>query len=444
MAEAVTLLIFALMLVGCVATGVSVVFALMGGLVCFCAYTLYRRYTVGELFRMLWKGLKDSRTILVVFVLIGFLTAAWRAAGTIPCIVYYSASSMIPKYYLFLTFLLCCGMSALTGTSFGTVSTMGVICASLGLAMDIPVEYTGGAVMSGIYFGEQCSPMSSSALLVCELAETNIYRIIVKVLGHVILPLAVTGALYLFLGRNWGSVPANAQSAQIFASAFRLGAVTLVPAAIIILFSVFRLRVEFTMLVSILAASAICIAYQGMGVKELAVTLLRGYRSARPELAPLINGGGLWSMVDIGAIVAISSAYFGIFSSTPLLGNLKRWVENLAGRSNVFFATVVVSVITCAVSCNQTLASMLTCEMTKTLVDDKEELAVNLETSVIIIAGLIPWSIACAFPLSVVGAPKTSLLYAVYLYLVPAWMILRAALRGERRGKRRISGQTGI
>ena len=81
---------------------------------------------------------------------------------------------------------------------------------------------------------------------------------------------------------------------------------------------------------------------------------------------------------------------------------------------------------------------MLTCEMTKTLVDDKEELAVNLETSVIIIAGLIPWSIACAFPLSVVGAPKTSLLYAVYLYLVPAWMILRAALRGERRGKRRI------
>ena len=86
MAEAVTLLIFALMLVGCVATGVSVVFALMGGLVCFCAYTLYRRYTVGELFRMLWKGLKDSRTILVVFVLIGFLTAAWRAAGTIPCI----------------------------------------------------------------------------------------------------------------------------------------------------------------------------------------------------------------------------------------------------------------------------------------------------------------------------------------------------------------------
>jgi len=97
-----------------------------------------------------------------------------------------------------------------------------------------------------------------------------------------------------------------------------------------------------------------------------------------------------------------------------------------------FFATVIVSVVTCAVSCNQTLASMLTYEMTKKLVEDKEELAVNLEMSVIVIAGLIPWSIACAFPLSVVDAPKESLIYASYLYLVPIWMLCRSLWKKSR------------
>lgn len=97
----------------------------------------------------------------------------------------------------------------------------------------------------------------------------------------------------------------------------------------------------------------------------------RGYHARDLQLAALIDGGGLKSMVSIGAIVAISSAYFGIFSATNLLSNLKQWVLGLASRSNVFFVTVLVSFITCAISCNQTLATMLTCEMTKTLTEKR-------------------------------------------------------------------------
>lgn len=429
MAEAVTLLVFALMLLGCVAADISVIYALIGGLACFSVYTLYYKYTVSQLVKMLWKGVKDSQTILVVFVLIGFLTAVWRAAGTIPCIVYYSASSMAPRYYLVLTFLLCCGMSALTGTSFGTASTMGVICAGIGRALDIAPVYIGGAVMSGIYFGEQCSPMSSSALLVCELTDTNIYIVISRVIKHILIPLAATAVLYLYLGRGWGSMAAEVESTGIFTSSFNLGFITLLPAVIIIIFSIFRVRVELTMLVSIMAAIIICVVYQDMGIVQVLGAMLGGFHAGNPQLAALIDGGGLYSMVNIGAIVAISSAYFGIFSSTNLLSNLKQWVLGLACRSNVYFATVIVSFITCAISCNQTLATMLTCEMTKSMVGNKEKLAVNLETSVIVIAGLLPWSIACAFPLSVVEAPKESLIYASYLYLVPLWMMIKSLCR---------------
>lgn len=424
MAETVTMLVFALMLLGCIAVDISVLYALSGGLICFCIYTLYSKYTLRDLARMIWKGVKDSKTILLVFVLIGFLTASWRASGTIPCIVYYSASSMVAQYYLVLTFILCCGMSLLTGTSFGTVSTMGVICAGVGRALGVSELYIGGAVLSGIYLGEQCSPMSSSALLVCELTGTNIYTNIAKVIKKIIVPLIGTTILYLWLGGDGTSVKEAINTATVFMSEFRLDIVTLIPALVIIVFSIFRIKVEVTMLVSVLTAGVLSIFWQGMSLQEFSRTLILGYHTQREELSGLIDGGGLISMIDIGAIVAISSAYFGIFSSTKLLHKLKFWVREMAYHTNVYFATIIVSVVTCAISCNQTLASMLTYEMTKKMVPDKGELAVNLETSVIVIAGLIPWSIACAFPLSVVGAPKESLLYASYLYLVPAWMLL--------------------
>ena len=223
--------------------------------------------------------------------------------------------------------------------------------------------------------------MSSSALLVCELTDTDIYVIIVKVLRQVLVPLLVTAALYLYLGRGWGSGAAEVESTRIFTSTFYLAPVTLLPAGIIILFSMLRIRVELTMLVSIVAAAAICVVYQDMGIIQVMDVMVRGYHARDLQLAALIDGGGLKSMVSIGAIVAISSAYFGIFSATNLLSNLKQWVLGLASRSNVFFVTVLVSFITCAISCNQTLATMLTCEMTKTLTEKKETLAVNLEMS---------------------------------------------------------------
>lgn len=435
MAEAVTLLIFVFMLLGCVMTDISVIYALIGGLFCFSIYTLYNKYSLSQLGAMLWKGVKGSRTILVVFVLIGALTAVWRASGTIPFIVYYSVSFMEPRYYLALTFLLCCGMSALTGTSFGTASTMGVICAGVGRALNVPAVYIGGAVMSGIYFGEQCSPLSSSALLVCELTGTNIYTMITKVFRQILVPFVVALIVYLYLGNSWETMSIIVDSAEIFENAFSLKLITLLPAGIIIIFSIFRVRVELTMLISIIIAMVICVVYQNMEITQVLKVMVYGYHVKEPQLAALINGGGLISMIDIGIIVAISSAFFGIFSMTNLLFNLKKWIARLEQRSNIPFMMVVVSFLTCAISCNQTLATMLTCEMTKSLIKEKENLALYLEMSVIVIAGLVPWSIACAFPLSVVEAPIESLRYAVYLYLVPLWLFLKRLLLECPEGK---------
>ncbi len=68
-----------------------------------------------------------------------------------------------------MTFLLYCGVSVLTGTSFGTAATMGAICMSMAAALCMDLRLVGGAVLSGVYFGDRCSLVSTSASLISEL-----------------------------------------------------------------------------------------------------------------------------------------------------------------------------------------------------------------------------------------------------------------------------------
>jgi NhaC family Na+:H+ antiporter len=113
---------------------------------------------------MTWSGISTVKNILIVFLLIGMISAVWRASGTIPMIIYTAGGFIRPAAFLVITFLLNCLLSILTGTSFGTSATMGVICMSIGTAMGMNPVYMGGAILGGAFFGDRCSPMSTSAL----------------------------------------------------------------------------------------------------------------------------------------------------------------------------------------------------------------------------------------------------------------------------------------
>ena len=83
------------------------------------------------------------------------------------------------------------------------------------------------------------------------------------------------------------------------------------------------------------------------------------------------------------------------------------------------------------IACNQTLATMLTDQLCRGM-DDNDVFAIQLENSVILVSGLIPWSIAGGVPLSSIGALSSSMLLACYLYFVPAWTLLRAVFRKKQ------------
>ena len=141
-------------------------------------------------------------------------------------------------------------------------------------------------------------------------------------------------------------------------------------------------------------------------------------------------------MINVGLIVLISSSYLGILEETGLLKNIQRILAGMSKKFGRFPAMCAAGIATSMFSCNQTLASMLTCELCRGEYDNKEELALDLEDSVIVLAALIPWSIAGSVPLATIGAGSMSFLFAFYLYLLPGWRILTEAI-GKRRFKKR-------
>ena len=144
----------------------------------------------------------------------------------------------------------------------------------------------------------------------------------------------------------------------------------------------------------------------------------------------MLGGGGIVSMVRVGAIVCLSSSYAGIFEGTGLLTGVQSAIARLGRRTFPFLATVLTAALTSMVACNQTLAIMLTQQLCGELEPDKETFALDLEDSVVVISPLVPWSIASAVPLATVGAPTAAVAAACYLYFLPAWRLFR---RGRKQ-----------
>ena len=180
MTESIVLAVFAAMLVAGIAAGVPIVWILVAGLALFSGYALKQGHSVREVAHMAGSGMKSVRDILILYLIVGMMCAAWRASGTIPYTVSVCAGLMTPGIFILMTFLACCLMSTLMGTSTGTAATMGVICMTIASAMGADKVLTGGAILAGSFFGDRMSPMSGSALLVAGLTKTEVTKNVLR------------------------------------------------------------------------------------------------------------------------------------------------------------------------------------------------------------------------------------------------------------------------
>ena len=432
MGSIVAILLFSLSLIFCLLLKYSVIYALIVGYIIFVTYGLIKGHDLKVLIKKSFEGVLTVKNILLVFVLIGMITALWRASGTIAFIVYMGSKLISPSILILLTFLLCSILSFLIGTSLGTAATMGVICVSIGKAMGINPYYLGGAVLSGIYFGDRCSPMSTSALLITELTKTDLYKNIKLMLKTSIIPFITSCLFYLFLGLKSSTSPVSIDATNIFKENYNLNIVVIVPAILIIILSLFKVNVKKTMLVSIVISFIIAMFFQKEIVTSLINYCVYGFHHSNEKLNLMMKGGGILSMLNVGLIVAISSSYSGIFKETKMLVLMKKYLKEFSKKTSNYFVIFLSSIISGVIACNQSLGIILTYELCEEL-EDKQNMAIILENTIVLLAGLIPWNIAMAVPLKTIDIGLMSGLFAFYLYFLPLWNLFLGIIKEKRK-----------
>ena len=294
---------------------------------------------------------------------------------------------------------------------------------SIGKAIGASEFFIGGAVLAGSYFGDRCSPMSTSAILVSQLTDTNLSKNINRMLRTSVVPFIAACVIYVawdFFMANTGTIP---DVTGLLSRSFRLSLISLTPALLVIVFSLLKVDVIVTMASSLVLACILCVTVQRVPLADLPVILLFGLRAPGATVANMVNGGGVFSMMNVLTIVTISSSYAGLFQTTGLLRRMCQLVADLSDNSTPFFGVLITSMFTSMVSCNQTLAIMLTNDLCENAENSSSALALDIENSAVILAPLVPWSISNISVLSAIGAPSMSLLAASFLYLLPLWTL---------------------
>lgn len=429
----ISFFLFICMMTLCLITGRTMVIALAIGLVCFFITGLRRRFSSKDLLNMCRRGLKDAVIVVMVMAVIGFVTGIWRSAGTISFFVYYGIEFITPKLFLVVAFLLCCILSYALGTSFGVVGTVGVIFMALARSGGVNEAMTAGVIMSGIYFGDRNSPVSSSAVLVAGITHTDILSNVRLMMRTGAPGVLVTFFIYCFLSVNNPISAVDDSFKELLTSEFTISLWCALPAVMILILPLLKVSVIKSLIASIVTGAGVSCFIQGESVKDVLLTLVRGYETDG-SLSAIMNGGGLLSMIEVVFIVAISCMYSGIFSGTGMLTPLQDIAVTASTKTGRFFITFLTSLVTLAVFCNQTISTMMVNNIVKKTYDGSDggetELAIDMENSVILLAGLVPWTIACTVPLEFMQTGYGALPYSLLLYMIPICYGIRKKIFG--------------
>ncbi|MEO1621902.1 MAG: Na+/H+ antiporter NhaC family protein, partial [Cyanobacteria bacterium J06632_3] len=273
---AVLLISFGLLLLSAL-TGRFMAYPLLCALLLFVA-ALYRRgFSLSALFRMGLSGARQSIPVVQVLLLIGMVTAVWMAAGTVPALVYYGTELMSPRFFILWAFVLTAGVSVLTGTSFGTVGTIGIALMVVARSSGVPLNPIAGAIIAGAFVGDRCSPMSSSAHLVASVTRTDLYNNLRNMMKSGFWPLLLSLLFYAGLSLYFPAQTSETSITGQLPDVFDLSPFVLLPAAALLLLALLQVDVKLAMLVSIAMGIAIAHTLQNYSLPALFKFILLGY-----------------------------------------------------------------------------------------------------------------------------------------------------------------------
>ena len=428
----ISFIILILSLLACMIFDLDLVYGLLVGMFAFMTAGVRSGYSLKDIFKMMWAGIRESFIVVGVLLLIGAMTGIWRGSGTIQQMVIYGTELIHPKFFVLFSFLLPVAVSYLIGTSFGTSATIGVVLMTLCAMSGADRVIIGGAIMSGIYFGDRASPTSSCANLNAYLTKTEIYRNVKLMLKDTIPAFLISIGLYTLLSFRNPLQTIDMRILEEMKSQVRLSLLLLLPAVIVLLAPMVKLNIKAAIGLSVLCAAVIAGTIQDMPLSGILRTALLGYE-AKGEFASILSGGGLKSMIHSNIMIVIAATYSGIFNGTQMLTGMEKWLENLSGKVPPFLITALTGIPLIMISCSQTLALMLQVPLIRPLYEKKgisdEQMMLDTADTTVLFSPLVPWCLAATMPLDMLKVPASCIPLAFYLYLPALVSLVRNMFR---------------
>ncbi|MCR4439128.1 MAG: Na+/H+ antiporter NhaC [bacterium] len=391
---------------------------------------------LGMVLRFRWedmqKGIVESihkaLPAMLIMICVGILIGSWIAAGTIPMIIYYGLKLISPKVFLVTACFVCSVTSLATGTSWGTIGTLGVAFMGIATAQGIPAGPAAGAIVAGAYFGDKMSPFSDVTNLAPAVAASNLFDHIKHMMYSAVPAWLLGFVVYFVVGLRYGTTTAESETMRLIMETLRqhfcFHVLLLLPLVVVFYFAATKKPVLPGMLFSALVAGALAVIFQGASVPEVAQAMDTGYKSATgvAEVDRLISRGGMMSMMGVQLVAFTAFSFGGIMQRTGLLQVIFDHIKSLTERVWSLVATTAASaILTAMVTGSSYLSMIVPAELLAPVYRQKGLAAKNLSRLVeecgAIIVPLIPWSMAGVYVTGTIGvSPFQYLPWAVQNY----------------------------
>lgn len=388
-------------------------------------------YTYDELQKGMYSFMPRCLLPITFMITIGGLIGTWNASGTIAYVTHLGLKMINPDAFLVTSFLISLVFALITGTSWGTVGSIGIALFGVGLGMNFDPLIAASPIICGAYIGDGLSPMSDTTNIISGALGIDLFDHIKYLLRIAIPTIIISALIYLCMGLRGTSE--NINTTQVtsimdgISASFKTGLITLLPIILVVILLAIKVKTIPALLGGIVSGLAISILYQGNTLKESINYMWGGYvlTSGNEFIDKLFSRGGMTSVTSTVIMVVMAFGLFGILNTAGILDKV---VEPLSTRIHTYVGGAICTIIfglIANLSSSTTFAYLFCSNMLGDTYDnlgfDRKELANAVMVGSLPLGLWIPWNTNAATPAASLGIDPGAvafLLVTPYVYIV--------------------------
>lgn len=239
------------------------------------------------------KGCGDGKilTMCMIYLLAGAFATVSKATGSVDTIVNLGLNYISPAYFPVGIFLIASFLSFASGTSVGSIVTLGPIVIDLAEKSGSPLGLVGAALLSGAMFGDNLSVISDTTIaatqsLGCEMKDK--FRANFKLA----LPAAIVAVIILLL------IGFNQETTSVIIEEKDFNILLVLPYLLVITLSIIGINVFVVLFSGLLFAGLLGIGTGVFGLMDFAQNTYEGFTEMTEIFLLSLLTGGLAALVE--------------------------------------------------------------------------------------------------------------------------------------------------